>query len=231
MTSQDLPVHLWIVETGIGPVIQDWEFSFEWKCQRTTRVINGWFWFSGFVVPIVNGQFRFESLDYWGFFKMVGTFLSPIEVTGTVSSALPALFRLWKQGKLLKEINRQRIKQAMAELRAKGGYLGGHPPAGYDYKDGKLILKEATGVCPGGEKRRCVPAWGGWRFRPSLISISRGGRSTRSDASLVSPIKLSLVLWTVPCSMPDTTWIETEPLEWSRATHHVPLVNPEPGVG
>ena len=89
-TRQGLPIEFLLKQTNTGTVVHEWAFVFDVACQvdGTHQLwIVGFF---GFDLPVVHNRFSFSQIDAMSFFKMTGTFDSPIHATGITTWQVPA---------------------------------------------------------------------------------------------------------------------------------------------
>jgi hypothetical protein len=95
-TRQGLPIEFLLKQTSTGTVVHQWSFTFDLTCQ-VDGTHEGWIvGFFGFDLPVVHNRFSFSQIDPMSFFKMTGTFDSPIHATGVATWQVPG-FTLDKQ--------------------------------------------------------------------------------------------------------------------------------------
>jgi hypothetical protein len=88
-TSQRQPVAFLVVVNERGTFIPAMNLSAVLKCQVSGEVIFATVGFSGFIVPITNGQFRFDFVDLNLAIHWSGS-ISPKAAAGLLSMSIPA---------------------------------------------------------------------------------------------------------------------------------------------
>jgi hypothetical protein len=89
-TRQGFPIEFLLKQTNTGTVVHEWTLVFDLTCQ-VDGTHQGWIiGFFGFDVPVVHNRFSFSQLEPDSYFKMTGTFDSPIHATGTATWQVPA---------------------------------------------------------------------------------------------------------------------------------------------
>lgn len=64
VTSQGLPMSFNLVYTEMGPMVQDWNFSFRLVCDKTNAVVSVGFGFFGWLLPAAQFEFNQQGLQW-----------------------------------------------------------------------------------------------------------------------------------------------------------------------